>query len=208
MIWDISRINASVCSSVSSRFMPRRWAFSAAASNPLRRTSFRPLTGHWSGREGSLPSHPSTGAPGMAGLRRSGSNEARLRDGGLSLRITVQNACGGKRSRLLFAPLEPSALDGRHSALIPNALVRGPPVLSCTISPTSNMKSSFLTEWRTSCQTMVSGSLTRYPMNPFYIAAVACWLWPLAICHSHVERFRSLCFSLKQKAHPKVPFPC
>jgi hypothetical protein len=26
-------------------------------------------------------------------------------------------------------------------------------------------------------------------MNPFYIAAVACWLWPLAVfCHSHVER--------------------
>ena len=26
-------------------------------------------------------------------------------------------------------------------------------------------------------------------MNPFYIAAVACWLWPLSVCHSHVVRW-------------------
>ena len=28
-------------------------------------------------------------------------------------------------------------------------------------------------------------------MNPFYIAAVACWLWPLALCHAHVGQLPS-----------------
>jgi hypothetical protein len=37
--------------------------------------TFRPLTGHWSGRERPLPGHPSTGDPGMVGRKPSGSSE-------------------------------------------------------------------------------------------------------------------------------------